>query len=645
MAGTVRIVFTGVAAQLDRTLDGVSSKLRSVGNSLQDVGGKMSAMGQDLSMKLTLPILGVCAAAFKSAADLNDAMGATDQIFASAANAHKAWANKLPSYYGVAEGSALEYSNMMGSLLKNLGKMSDAEASDQAQKLTMLAGDLTAMFGGTTEDAVRALTGALKGNTSMLDNYGIAANEASIQAKALEMGIYNGTGAMTQQQKQAATLALIWDQTTTAQGQAKRESTGASGTLRALTTDMKNLATDIGTKLLPIGTKLLGWVKSLVSDFSGLSDKTQTIIMIAGGLVAALGPVVFVIGKLISVVGAVSKALSFLAANPVVLIIVAIAALAIALYVAYQKVEWFRNAMDAVGRWFRDVLYPIILSVASWLKDVLGAAVQWVADNWRKAWDPIWSFIQWLWDRISTYIQAAMDIIKGIINVVMGIITGDWSRVWDGIKSIATGAFDAVRNAIGAAWDAIKLVFNLGKDFVLGLWNGLWNGITNAVSGAWNAVKFAVAMGVEGVVGFIRDLPGRLVSLGSGMWNFISDGFKAAINALLRGWNALDIGLGPWTIPSWIPVVGGKTFGIADLFPDIPYLAAGGLAHNPTLAVVGDTPGDSEIVSPVKMMRQIVREEAGSGISIGRVDMITTASPKDLVNELRWMQLTNLGVS
>ena len=50
------------------------------------------------------------------------------------------------------------------------------------------------MFGGTTESAVQALTGALKGNNSMLDNYGMGVNDATVKAKAFEMGLYSGKG-------------------------------------------------------------------------------------------------------------------------------------------------------------------------------------------------------------------------------------------------------------------------------------------------------------------------------------------------------------------------------------------------------------------------------------------------------------------
>ena len=122
---------------------------------------------------------------------------------------------------------------------KNIGGLSEAEASKQSAMLVELAGDLSAMFGGTTESAVQALTGALKGNNSMLDNYGMGVNEATIKTKAMEMGLVKEGEQLDLAGKQAATLALIMEQTADAQGQAAREADGASGSMKALGTEVK----------------------------------------------------------------------------------------------------------------------------------------------------------------------------------------------------------------------------------------------------------------------------------------------------------------------------------------------------------------------------------------------------------------------
>ena len=224
----------------------------------------------------------------------------------------KEGAKTLESYYGIASSEALEYSNMMGTMLKNIGGLTEEEAAKQSQTLIKLAGDLTAMYGGTTADAVRALTGALKGNNTMLDNYGMAANDALVKAKAFEMGIYDGTGQMELATKQAATLALIMEQSGEAQGQAAREAEGASGSMRAIATEIKNLSAEIGEVLIPIITPLIQKVSDFVKWLRGLDEGTKKTIITIAGLVAAIAPLLIIGGKLISWIGGALIGLSTL---------------------------------------------------------------------------------------------------------------------------------------------------------------------------------------------------------------------------------------------------------------------------------------------------------------------------------------------
>ncbi len=155
-------------------LSELSTQMQTAAREIKKQGEQMQAYGKSLSTYVTLPLVAAGTAAFSMAADFEDALGATDQIFKKSAGSVQKWAEGLPTYFGIAKKEALEYSNMMGSMLKNIGNLTEQEAAKQSSKLIELAGDLTAMYGGTTADAVRALTGALKGNNTMLDNYGMA---------------------------------------------------------------------------------------------------------------------------------------------------------------------------------------------------------------------------------------------------------------------------------------------------------------------------------------------------------------------------------------------------------------------------------------------------------------------------------------
>ena len=270
----------------------VESKLTAIGTSFQNIGAKASI--------LSAALVGVGAKAFLMAADFQDALGATEQIFKDSSGVIKDWSDNLSTSYGISKKEALDYANIMGTMLQNIGGMSEEMAGKTAGNLIELAGDLTAMFGGQTSDAVRALTGALKGNNSMLDNYGIAANDAMVKAKALAMGLSDGTGELSLQAKQAATLAIIMEQTASTQGQAAREADGASGSMRALKTEITNLSTELGSVLLPVITPIVSKLRDMAAAFGSLSPETQKMMVVVVGVAAAFAPLMVVIGKVIT---------------------------------------------------------------------------------------------------------------------------------------------------------------------------------------------------------------------------------------------------------------------------------------------------------------------------------------------------------
>ena len=340
----------------------VDSKLQSVGSKFTDLGNKVKFV--------SAAFLAAGAASFKMAADFQDAIGATDQIFKSNSKAVQDWAKNLPSMYGIATKEALEYSNKMATMLVNIGGLTEEQAGKQSASLIELAGDLTAMFGGETKDAVWTLTAALKGNNAMLDNYGIAANDALIKARAFEMGLVEQGKEMSLTAKQAATLSIIYEQTAAAQGQAAREADGASGVMRSLGVEFKNLSTELGTKLLPIFTPMLAGLRDLVANLRGLSPEVITAGLVFGGLVIAAAPLLLMIGKIITLLpimtiglNAVKGALASLL-SPVGLIVIGITALTIGLVAYSNRTIEAKNSTEALAQVNREAIKSISTEIA-----------------------------------------------------------------------------------------------------------------------------------------------------------------------------------------------------------------------------------------------------------------------------------------
>jgi phage-related minor tail protein len=431
-----------------KTTETWKDKLDKAQTSLKNVGAKMTNVGKTLSMSVTAPIAAVGAASFKMAADLQDAMGATDQTFKSAAESMKKWADSLESYYGIAEGEALEYANMMGSMLQNIGGLTEEEAAKQAQTLIKLAGDLTAMYGGTTADAVRALTGALKGNNTMLDNYGMAANDAMVKTKALEMGLYDGTGQMDLATKQAATLALIMEQSAAAQGQAAREAEGASGGMRAFATEIKNLSTDIGEVLLPVITPLLANLNDIVKKFGDLSPEMKKAIVIVAGLAAAIGPLLILLGALSMAIGAISL--------PVVAVIAGIAALGAAIVGIYKL--WKENGEKSK---------KLIAEFTAAIQRTLDNLKNWLSNTWnsiKQTASNVWNGIKSaILNPIESAKQTILDIITTIknafANMKIQIPKFKLPHVSVGVKYKSIGDLDIPYPSFSVDWYAKGGIF------------------------------------------------------------------------------------------------------------------------------------------------------------------------------------------
>lgn len=295
---TIDTQLGGFAKAVEQNAKSASNSIKSMQDRLVDTGKSLEGFGNTMSY-LSAGIGLAGGAAFNMAADFEDAIGATGQIFKDASDDVKKWAESLEPYYGIAKKEALEYSNMMGAMLQNIGGMAADEAAKTSGELVKLAGDLTATFGGRTQDAVRALQGALKGNNTMLDNYGIAANDALVKTKAFEMGLISQGKELQLREKQLATIALIYEQTGAAQGQAAREAESASGAMRVFRTEVTNLSTELGEVLLPIITPVITELGEMVTSFRNLSPEMQSLTVGVLALGAALGPVLVGVGKLL----------------------------------------------------------------------------------------------------------------------------------------------------------------------------------------------------------------------------------------------------------------------------------------------------------------------------------------------------------
>lgn len=209
-----------------------------------------------------------------NAGDLEQNLGGVEVVFQKHADKLKETALTAAGNMGLSQSAYLATANKMGSLFKGSG-FDNASAAEMSRNAMQRAADVASIMGTDVKDAMEAVTGAAKGNFTMMDNLGVAMNDTTLQAYAQEKGL----GKLeTTQQKVYAAMQMFLDKTEYAAGNYARENDTYSGSLTTLKAEFENLTAELGTQLLPTASSLVAIGRS------GLEALAPVITTVAGGI-------------------------------------------------------------------------------------------------------------------------------------------------------------------------------------------------------------------------------------------------------------------------------------------------------------------------------------------------------------------------
>lgn len=530
--------------------------LDKLGNAFKTVG-KVAAAG--------LAAAGVAAGAYLKdavgkAGDLEQSVGAVDIVFkGSAAQMHK-WAGNAAQSVGLTANSYNELATILGTQLKNGGTaMKDLGA--KTNELIGLGADLSSMFGGTTADAVGALSSALKGERDPIERYGVTLKQATIDAKAAEMGFKKVGGSLSNEAQQAATLALIMEQTKDAHGNFAKEADTIQGKTQRLTAAWENISAEVGTALLPALVSLAEWASTnLLPAFHSL----------ASAAAARLGPALQQLGQWAStnLLPALQQLGQWLAVNIVP------ALHAVGTTIATQVIP----AIQQFGAWLvssQGWLVPLAagiggvvaaykawtIATAGWKAITTAATLAQTLMNAAMAANPIGIVVLAIAGLVAALValyqnnetvRKAIDTAWNAIKSAIGAVVNWFTRsAWPAIRS----AFNALAGAAGSVGRALSSAFNAAKRVISG-WANSARSAFNAVVSAVRTMGSNISNGINGIVGFFRSLPGKISSALSGIGSRMASIGRNMISSLA---NALS----PGAIISKIKSVIGDAIGFA----------------------------------------------------------------------------------
>lgn len=202
--------------------------------------------------------------AVQAASDLNEAVSKTNVIFGAISVEIQSFARTAARSFGLSETAALQAASTFATFGKAAG-LAGRDLANFSTGFVALAADLASFNNTSVDQAVNALGAALRGESEPLRQYGVLLNDATLKAAAAELGIYRGTGALSQQAKVLAAQKVIYEQTTDAQGDFARTSDGLANQQRILAATFENVKTNLGQALLPVFQSFIRWVNENVT--------------------------------------------------------------------------------------------------------------------------------------------------------------------------------------------------------------------------------------------------------------------------------------------------------------------------------------------------------------------------------------------
>ena len=252
-----------VTVTFDADLDSLKKGVKGATTEVDSFGTKVG----DFSKKAALAFAAVAAAAgamaikigvdaVKAASDLSETVSKVGVLFGDTAKDIEKFADGAASSLGQTKQQALDAAATFATFGRAAG-LSGKDLAGFSTGFVSLASDLASFNNTSPEQAINAIGSALRGEAEPLRAYGVLLDDASLRQAALELGIVSTTkNALTPQQKVLAAQALIYQQTSAAQGDFERTSDGLANKTRILTAQLENAKVTIGTALLPVVLEL-----------------------------------------------------------------------------------------------------------------------------------------------------------------------------------------------------------------------------------------------------------------------------------------------------------------------------------------------------------------------------------------------------
>ena len=447
----------------------------------------------------------------ESAANVKAETSAFEQTFGTLGDEASAAIGRVANESGILQTRL----NTLGSKIYAFARSSGGDTTESMslmERALKAAADSAAYYDTSVEQATETLQSFLKGNFANDAALGLSATETTRNAAAMELfgQKYND---LSEIQKQETLLKMVEDsqRLSGAMGQAAREADGWENVLGNLKETWRQFQANAGApfleSLIPIIQKITtafqGWINSVdwdtfTANITGfvntVLDNGDTIISVIAGI--ATGFVAWNVASIIQgVVGAIKAfqaanegatvaqaALNLVMnANPIGIVITAVAALAASVIALWHTNDDFRNAVISAWEKIKDTISNAVASIKTFFTETIPnagrTAVKWfqsIPDQMR---DVGRNLLMGLWNGISDKVAWLKSKVSGVVDRIKSWFTGKngfdehspskWSNgvakyVMQGMADGFENGLPSLMDSVGGVTDRIKNGLDFG---------------------------------------------------------------------------------------------------------------------------------------------------------------------------------------
>lgn len=469
--------------------------LRKLEKDFAAIGAGFVDLGQKLTLGLTLPLAGFAAISVKAAMESRDAVAQVDSAIKSMGNAAGRTSAQLQDMAGgLMSASLYDDDEILRKVTANLLTFGNVSGTvfDRAQQAAV---DLSARLGQDLQSSAiqlgKALNDPVKGVTAL------AKVGVSFTAEQKEL-----IKSLAESGKVAQAQGLILAELERQYGGAAKAAREANP-LASLQQSWAEFQETVGDELLKVLPNLASALERVLSAFNTLSPGMQQAVIIAGGLAAALGPVLIGVGALVQTFAPLLGVLQMVAAEggllvaaqagfaglaaalgPIVAIAAAVAAAGYAIYANWDKIG---PALEALWQQVETTLGPP-------LRELIDAVSAAFSELWN---GPLGSMIG---QAVSALVDLQLIYMKTfgpvVLAVIKGLIVGltEFFRfIGDGVHMVSALLTGDWQTAFVAAHGIVNRLFFGMPDFVIGLMAKLVNGVRHWIGELGKVLHLAIA--------------------------------------------------------------------------------------------------------------------------------------------------------